>query len=187
MNLSFSTPAGVNFLNGQLLAANVITKVTRCGSLSGVFHDRLCWQAVSPENPIYEVEMLDSPQREGELYVGVTRLNPGRVGDEFYMTRGHFHRRREQGEVYFGLRGSGLLLLQNEQGEARLEQVMPGSLHIIPGFTAHRLINTGSEMLSALAVWPTAAGHDYASLSGGFRLRVVEQDGKIQVQEVHNG
>ncbi len=64
------------------------------------------------------------------------------------MTRGHFHERREQGEVYFGLRGAGLLLLQTEQGDTRLEKVFAGSIHIIPGFTAHRLINTGEEVLS---------------------------------------
>jgi glucose-6-phosphate isomerase len=103
------------------------------------------------------------------------------------MTRGHFHQRREQGEVYFGIRGSGLLLLQNERGEARLEQVSPGSVHIIPGNTAHRLINTGTEILSALAVWPTIAGHDYLSLAGGFALRVTGHEGKIQAKEVQNG
>ncbi|VTN13905.1 glucose-6-phosphate isomerase [Raoultella terrigena] len=103
------------------------------------------------------------------------------------MTRGHFHARREQGEVYFGLRGSGLLLLQNERGETHLEQVFAGSVHVIPGYSAHRLINTGADTLSALAVWPAAAGHDYAALDGGFRLRVVEENRTIQAKEVQNG
>lgn len=187
MSISISTPPSVAFLSGQLSAENVVKKVTRCGDLSGVFYDSDSWQAISPETPVYEVEMLNFPQDEGELYVGTTHLQPGRVGDEFFMTRGHFHQRREQGEIYFGLRGTGLLLLQNEQGEARLEQVSPGSVHIIPGFTAHRLINTGSEMLSALAVWPSVAGHDYAALAQGFALRVTGYGGKIQVKEVQNG
>ncbi|MCT4701840.1 cupin domain-containing protein [Enterobacteriaceae bacterium H20N1] len=187
MSISVSTPPSVAFLNGQFSAENVIKKVTRSGDLRGVFHDGDSWQAISPETPIYEVEMLRSPQGEGELYAGVTHLQPGRVGDEFYMTRGHFHQRREQGEVYFGLKGAGLLLLQDEKGDARLERVSPGSVHIIPGFSAHRLINTGNEILSALAVWPSIAGHDYASLTQGFALRVVERGGKVQVREVQNG
>jgi len=187
MKIPVNMPPGVAFLNGHFTAENIITKVTNSSSLVGVFHDEASWQTLPPETVIYQVEMLLSAQGEGALFVGTTHLNPGRVGDEFYMTRGHFHQRREQGEVYFGLRGSGLLLLQNEQGEARLEQVSPGSVHIIPGFTAHRLINTGSEILSALAVWPTVAGHDYAALEKGFALRVVEQDGKIQAKEVQNG
>ncbi|OAT22269.1 glucose-6-phosphate isomerase, archaeal [Buttiauxella gaviniae ATCC 51604] len=187
MTIPFFMPPGVAFANGHFTAENIITKVTHSGDLAGIFHDQTAWRAISSETPIYQVEMLSSAQGDGELYVGTTHLNPGRVGDEFYMTRGHFHQRREQGEVYFGLRGSGLLLLQTEQGETRLEQVFAGSVHIIPGFTAHRLINTGTEILSALAVWPTIAGHDYASLAKGFALRVIEQDGKIQAKEVQNG
>jgi glucose-6-phosphate isomerase len=187
MNIPVSLPPGVAFHNGHFTAEDMITKITHCGDLAGVFHDQTAWQSIPPETAIYQVEMLKSPQGEGELFAGTTHLNPGRVGDEFYMTRGHFHQRREQGEVYFGLRGSGLLLLQNEQGEARLEHVSPGSVHIIPGFTAHRLINTGTEVLSALAVWPSIAGHDYTALAQGFALRVVLQDGKIQGKEVQNG
>lgn len=187
MSTSISMPPGVAFLTGQFSGGNVIKKVTRCGDLSGVFHDLNAWQVIPADTPVYEVEMLDSPQGEGELFVGMTHLHPGLIGDEFYMTRGHFHQRREQGEVYFGIRGSGLLLLQNERGEARLEQVSPGSVHIIPGNTAHRLINTGTEILSALAVWPTVAGHDYRSLAGGFALRVTGHKGKIQAKEVQNG
>lgn len=78
-----------------------------------------------------------------------------------------------QGEIYFGLRGSGLLLLQTEQGEARLEQVFPGSVHIIPGFTAHRLINTGTEILSALAVWPTLPCVMVKSRNADFGILIV--------------
>ena len=187
MNVPVIMPPGVAFLNGHFTAENIITKTTHRSDLVGVFHDEAAWLALPADTPIYQVEMLQSPQGEGELFVGTTHLNPGRIGNEFYMTRGHFHQRREQGEVYFGLRGSGLLLLQNEQGEARFEQVSPGSVHIIPGNTAHRLINTGSEVLSALAVWPTIAGHDYASLAQGFKRRVFLREGKIQAKEVQNG
>ncbi|RPH30581.1 glucose-6-phosphate isomerase [Buttiauxella warmboldiae] len=180
-------PPGVAFASGHFTAENIITKTTRSGDLVGVFHDEAAWRALPAGTTIYQVEMLPSPDGEGELFVGTTHLNPGRVGDEFYMTRGHFHQRREQGEVYFGLRGSGLLLLQSEQGEARFEQVSQGSVHIIPGNTAHRLINTGSEVLSALAVWPTIAGHDYASLAQGFALRVFLWEGEIQARGVQYG
>jgi glucose-6-phosphate isomerase len=187
MATSFNMPPSVAFLTGQFTADDIIKKTTRCGDLSGVFHDRAAWQTIPPDTPVYEVEMLSSPQGEGELFVGTTHLQPGRVGDEFYMTRGHFHQRREQGEVYFGLRGSGLLLLQNEARKPWLEKVFPGSVHVIPGFTAHRLINTGSDVLSALAVWPSTAGHDYAALERGFALRVLDREGKIFAKEVQNG
>lgn len=180
-------PPQVDWLNGAFARGPLLRKSTRIADLQGVFDDRRAWHSLDPATVVYDVEMLDSPIGEGELFAGATHLQPGKVGNEFYMTRGHFHARREQGEVYFGLRGSGLLLLQPEEGKAYLETVAPGSVHIIPGRTAHRLINTGSEILSALAVWPTIAGHDYAALADGFSVRVTEVDRQIDVREVQNG
>lgn len=166
-------PAQVNLTDGHFVAPDVQHKSTMLGSLAGIFADQSAWQAMSAELAVYSVEMLPSAQQEGELFVGTTHLQPGKVGNEFFMTRGHFHQRREQAEFYFGLRGTGLLLLQHQEGECRLEQVFAGSVHHIPAFTAHRLINTGDEVLSALAVWPTVAGHDYSALQPhGFKLRV---------------
>lgn len=187
MNSQIIQPPLVAWANGAFSHAPVIRKTTRIQDLAAVFADGQAWRSCDPLLPVYTVEMLETPAGEGELWTGVTHLNPGKVGNEFFMTRGHFHARREQGEVYFGLRGQGLLLLQDEHGKARLEKVCAGSVHIIPGFTAHRLINTGSEILSALAVWPTIAGHDYAALQGGFALRVQEENQQICVCEVQNG
>ena len=67
-----------------------------------------------------------------------------------------------------------------------LEPVFPGSVHHIPPFTAHRLINTGSGTLSALAVWSAVAGHDYQALQPqGFGVRVMaDGDGwRAEVQD----
>ncbi|QCR37211.1 glucose-6-phosphate isomerase family protein [Nissabacter sp. SGAir0207] len=187
MTLSFIQPPQVAWASGALAGGPLLRKSTRIQDLTDVFDDEEARQQLAGERVVYDVEMLATTPAEGELYTGVTHLYPGRVGCEYFMTRGHFHARREQGEVYFGLRGSGLLLLQTEQGEARLEKVFAGSVHIIPGFTAHRLINTGEEVLSALAVWPAIAGHDYAALARGFNIRVFEQNQRVQAKEVQNG
>lgn len=187
MNLTFIQPPQVEWASGALAKGPLLRKSTRIQDLIEVFADEPARQRLAGEHVVYDVEMLATSPAEGELYTGVTHLYPGRVGGEYFMTRGHFHARREQGEVYFGLRGKGLLLLQNAQGQARLERVFAGSIHIIPGFTAHRLINTGNEVLSALAVWPAIAGHDYAALAKGFTLRVFEENQQIQVKEVLNG
>ncbi|WP_431224973.1 glucose-6-phosphate isomerase family protein [Serratia sp. L9] len=173
MKLTSIIPPQVNLANGSFTAPDVQHKSTLLGSLAGIFADHLAWQAMPAESAVYHVEMLPSCAQEGELFVGTTHLQPGKVGDEFFMTRGHFHQRREQAEFYFGLRGNGLLLLQHQEGDCTLEQVFAGSVHHIPSFTAHRLINTSDEVLSALAVWPTVAGHDYSALQPlGFKLRV---------------
>lgn len=183
----FIQPPQVAWASGAFSRGPLLRKSTRLRDLAGVFSDESARQALSDDLIVYDVEMLTTSPAVGALYTGVTHLYPGKIGYEYFMTRGHFHHHREQGEVYFGLRGSGLLLLQNEQGEAWLEKVFTGSVHIIPGFTAHRLINTGCDVLSALAVWPTVAGHDYAALANGFALRVVEENQTVQVKEVQNG
>ncbi|POP41303.1 glucose-6-phosphate isomerase [Superficieibacter electus] len=186
MTISITQPPQVAWASGQFTNGPLIRKSTRLQNLTHVFMDEKAWLACDPQQIVYDVEMVDSAPIAGALYTGVTHLQPGKVGDEYFMTRGHFHAQREQGEVYYGLRGSGLLLLQDEKGTARLEPVFPGSVHIIPGFTAHRLINTGNDILSALAVWPCAAGHDYAALTQGFNLRVVEEVGRVQLKEYHH-
>lgn len=186
MTLSTLVPPHVAWLTGALKNGPVIRKTTDIAALAGVFSDTESWQRCEPRQAVYDVDVLQTETCEGALFTGVTHLHPGRVGDEFFMTRGHFHARREQGEVYFGLRGSGLLLLQDERGEARLEFVTAGSVHLIPGHTAHRLINTGDDTLSALAVWPTIAGHDYEALSGGFAVRIKTDDAGWRVENCHD-
>lgn len=177
-------PPQVAWATGALARGPLVRKTTCLADLPCIFANREEWKCRDPQQSAYDVEVLESPMAEGALYVGVTHLHAGKVGDEFFMTRGHFHKRREQGEVYFGLRGSGLLLLQTEAGVARVEQVVTGSVHIIPPFTAHRLINTGNETLSSLAVWPSVAGHDYAALAEGFALRVFATGQGFEVRHV---
>ena len=44
------------------------------------------------EDPlIYEFYELGCPEREGDLAFGTTILYPGKIGDEYFMTKGHFH------------------------------------------------------------------------------------------------
>ena len=55
----------------------------------------------------------------------------------------------------------------------------PGTVHYIPGCTAHRVANTGKEPLVFLASWPSDAGYDYGSIrTTGFGKRMVLRDGE---------
>jgi glucose-6-phosphate isomerase len=42
-----------------------------------------------------------------DLFFGTTTMMPGRVGDEYFMTRGHYHARRDRGEIYYTQSGQG--------------------------------------------------------------------------------
>ena len=72
------------------------------------------------------------------------------------------------------------MLLQAEAtGESRLIALGKNEVVYVPGHTAHRTINTGSEPLTYLGVYPARAGHDYGFIKEqGFAQVVVEVDGR---------
>ena len=131
---------------------------------------------------IYEVQGIDLPDEEGQIPYCTTRILPGRIGDEFHMTKGHYHARREQGEVYFGLSGRGMLILQTEDGDSSEVEMVAGSAAYVPPYWAHRTLNIGEEDFVFFSVWEARAGHDYGTIErDGFRKLVVLRDGQPAV------
>ncbi|MDN3681148.1 glucose-6-phosphate isomerase family protein [Vibrio tapetis subsp. quintayensis] len=184
MPIALSISPSIDFNTGQINTINKQSKVTKLSDLQGVFRDTDAYQAKDSEQTVYQVEMLPAQSAEGELNFGVTHLEAGTVGDEFYMTRGHFHQRIEQAEFYLGCQGEGLLVLQDEQGEVRVENVFAGSVHHIGSYLAHRLVNTGKTRLSAMAVWPAVAGHNYDALKqNGFNVSVIKDGDHYRLVE----
>lgn len=115
---------------------------------------------------IYTVSTLELADGEGDLHVGLGRIMPGRVGDEYFLTKGHLHTWRAAAEVYVGLAGAGVMLLEDEEEhDSRVVELLPNSVVYVPGRTAHRTVNTGSEPLSYLGVYPARAGHDYGFIA----------------------
>ena len=69
---------------------------------------------------VYAVEDLKPSAAAGDMIFGVTRMTAGKVGDEFFVTRGHIHATANRPEIYYGESGSGLMLLESPQGEIRI-------------------------------------------------------------------
>jgi len=44
-------------------------------------------------------------------------MEPGRIGNEFFMTRGHIHAKGNRPETYYGESGKGLMLLESPEGQ----------------------------------------------------------------------
>jgi glucose-6-phosphate isomerase len=132
------------------------------------------------KNPIvYEVYEVPQPPFEGLFSLACTVLHPGKIGREYYFTRGHFHSREPSSEVYIGLRGRGMLLLQTREGEVDHLPLEAGNVVYVPPMWAHRAVNTGKERNVFLAVYPSDAGHDYESIGrGGFAKLVIERGGR---------
>jgi len=146
------------------------SRVTRrLSDLRGIFADERAYAlALAGDDPVvYTVESIEPGNDDGDLHYGLGVIMPGRVGDEYYMTKGHLHAWRPAAEVYIGLSGSGAMMLEDENGGgSRLLPLEPNGIVYVPGYTAHRTINTGAEPLSYLGIYPAKAGHDYGTIAG---------------------
>lgn len=122
---------------------------------------------------IYEVYEVDGvPEKVGELLWSTTILYPGKIGNEYFMTKGHYHLDPSCAEVYLVLLGEGFLLIKDKTG-ARALPVKRGTVAYVPPGSAHRMVNIGAGPLVFFAVYPAQAGHDYERVrQEGFGLRV---------------
>jgi glucose-6-phosphate isomerase len=152
----------------------------RAKDLSGVFADEKALKLLDPDLLIYNVQAF-MPVKEnisGGLYFGTTIIQPGKVGSEYFMTRGHFHANADRAEYYWGVQGEGMLILMDEKRNTRAEKMFPGSLHYIGSNIAHRVANKGLEPLIFGACWPSDAGHNYEEIKkNGFSARLMEING----------
>lgn len=128
---------------------------------------------------LYEFYELDLPEEPGVLRFGTTTLYPGKVGNEYFMTKGHFHTILDTSEVYYTLSGHGLMMMETPEGAVDCKELTPGDALYVPGRWAHRSINIGAEPLVMFFVFRSDAGHDYGTIEKkGYRKLIVEQDGK---------
>lgn len=150
--------------------------------LRGCFADAKAFDAAAAAgNPLlYSVAAVEPAGGPGDLHYGVGLLMPGKVGDEYFMTKGHLHAWRPAAEFYFGLTGEGVMLLEDDAtGESRLVPLQPNGVVYVPGHTAHRTMNVGKVPLTYLGAYPAKAGHDYSTIAQrNFRCVVVERDGQ---------
>lgn len=173
----------VNLQDGTIIDPVSVTTRTLT-DLKGLFADPDAEQRLLPQNPlIYEVfEATDNPAVAGQLRYSTTVLRPGKVGDEYFMTKGHYHALGDRTELYYGLQGEGYLLLQTPEGEINVQPMTPGVAAFVPPYWGHRTINVGTENFVFLAVYPADAGYDYATIAErGFASIVVERDGHPQL------
>lgn len=169
----------------EKLEGNKIERIDRrIKNLKDIFFDKGALEKLNPETIVYEVEsyLPVAHNTEGGLFYGITYIHPGVVGNEYFMTKGHFHKIRNRGEFYCTLQGEGMLILMDESRNTWAEKMYPGSIHYIKGNTAHRTANTGNSILSFNAFWPSDAGHDYAIISeNGFSKILIKKDGKPEL------
>jgi len=159
--------------------------IRRLSAMKGQFADQEAYEAMLSKEDIalYEVYELHRPKVAGEMLHGLSIVHPGKVGNEYFMTKGHFHTVLETAEVYYCLKGEGVMVMETPEGEWAVEPLHPDKVLYVPPRWAHRSVNTGSrEDLVTFFVYPGNAGHDYGSIEKqGFRKLVIERDGALEI------
>lgn len=177
------TEINYDLSTGELRGGKVKVSEKKLIALEGIFEDTKAFKEMDGNTIVYHVQTHENGEdgKNGGLFFGTSFVHPGKVGDEYFMTKGHFHAKADAGEYYWCISGHGYLILQEESGECIAEEMKKGSLHYIPGRCAHRLVNTGDTILSVGACWPSDAGHDYA-VSTSFNIRIKQKDGKAVIE-----
>ena len=160
--------------------------IERClSAMKGQFSDRHTYEALlaAEDTLLYEVYEIKRPEVAGELLHGLSIVHPGKVGDEFYMTKGHFHTVLDTAEVYYCLKGEGVMVMETPEGDWSVEPLRPHSVLYVPPRWAHRSVNVSvDEDLVTFFVYPANAGHDYGTIeTQGFRKLIVERDGQPKI------
>ena len=159
------------------------THITRTlSSMQGQYLDETSYQAMlqREDSLLYEVYEITRPPVAGDLLQGGSIIHPGKVGDEYFMTKGHFHQVLDTGEIYYCLSGEGVMVMETPEGDWNIQEFRPGQvLYVLPRW-AHRSVNTSlTDDLVFFFAYPGNSGHDYSTIEHhGFRKLVVERDGK---------
>ena len=171
----------LDWQRGGMAGPGLRETVKTLADLSGLFRNSAACAAMDPRHVVYRVHAWAPVPagEEGGLFWGVTHLEPGKVGDEYFMTHGHFHANQTRAEYYAAVSGEGILLRMDAERKTWAEAMAPGTLHYIRGEHAHRVVNVGSEPLIFWACWGSDAGYDYGTIrERGFGASVVDRAGK---------
>jgi glucose-6-phosphate isomerase len=156
----------------------------RLGDMEGVYRDGAAWAAAVAERTadelVYWVDDHRYQEGPGALIVGTSTVLPGRMGDEFAVTRGHIHAVADRAELYYCLSGRGVMLMETLDGQSSAIELTPGKAVDVPGHWIHRSVNVGDEPFVTLFCYAADAGQDYdviAAAGGMKNLVVVDGDG----------
>jgi len=152
--------------------------------MKGMYYDTAAQEKmIADGNPlIYEFYELGTPAHPGDVAFGTSITYPGQVGEEYFMTKGHFHTLLETAEVYYTLSGEGYMLVENPEGDWDAFPLTSGKAVYVPKRYAHRSINTGTVPLVTFYAFRGDAGHDYGTIEDkGYRKLIVNRNGKAEI------
>lgn len=157
----------------------------KLSQMAGQYHDQEAYDSLLAKEDVllYEVYEIKRPEIEGEILHGISIVHPGKVGDEFFMTKGHYHTVLDTAEIYYTLKGRGVMVMETPEGDWAVEELRAGSVLYVPPRWAHRSVNTGADDdLVMFFAYPANAGHDYGTIeTQGFRKLAREENGELKI------
>ncbi len=179
--MSDMTPTKFDFdtLTGLSKTAKPISRPL--SSLKGYFHDKAAYESALAPAILWSTSISTwACRRHRQRRLWHDSIKPGRIGDEYYMTKGHFHTVLDTAEIYYCLSGHGGMMMETPEGKVEWREMKKGDAVYVPGRWAHRSINiSDSEPFVMFFAFPGHAGHDYGTIAEkGFRKLLVERVGK---------
>jgi len=153
--------------------------------MSDMYLDQVAAKKALTEDPlIYEFSTVEVPEEDGHLLHCISIIYPGKIGNEYFMTKGHFHEVENTAEIYLTLKGKGKLVMQTPSGECKVIEMKEGSVSYIPPYWAHRTVNIGEEPLLFFGVYRGDAGHNYGIIEkNGMKKIVQEKNNKVIITD----
>lgn len=174
-NISIPEPAQLKLLVERgTMAGSTGRYEKHLSDLAGLYRDDVEYREalrLTDDDPAYFVEASTIQDGPGALTIGISTVRPGRIGREFAMTRGHIHGHAECAELYYGLSGHGVMLMETVDGETRAMEITPGVAVHVPGHWIHRSVNVGSTPFSTLFCYAADAGQDYGVIEDARGMR----------------
>lgn len=157
----------------------------RASSMRGYYRDvQALEDLIMHGDPIhYEVFEQTVPEEYGQLMMGISKLYPGTIGDECFMTKGHYHQVLGTSEVYLCLKGRGYLVMKTKDGDFCALPMKRGQVVYVPPCWAHRSVNVSDEPLISFFVYNAESGHNYDDIEKeGFIKRVYRRNSKVIIE-----
>ncbi len=184
---TFIQPFGINIdLDTGVMAHPENHLIRRASDMKGYYTDESALTKHIQDNndPIhYEVFEVPVPNEYGHLMYCISKLQPGLIGDEFFMTKGHYHTIAQTAEIYLCVKGEGYMMMKTSDGQWAVERMTRNRMVYVPPLWAHRSINTGHEALISFCVYQGDAGHNYGDIvTEGFPRRIYLRNNAIHME-----
>ena len=142
--------------------------------LKGFYRDANAFDRLLASNdrlPVYWLESCNTEEDPSGLITGISVLQPGMIGDEYYMKHGHLHVTSDSDELYVGLLAMVSCCWKAWGETHNLSRSGRATESMIPGYWVHRSVNVGDERFAQLFCFASDAGQDFSIVesAGGMK------------------